>query len=153
MSVQHPFIKSCPATYDSLLELMKRQEDVIKEVGREKALGLDGEEDTGEECQATRRLQRGSNRTGLSTGSSCTPTGTVVVNSGTGTGGSGDDTDGFDDGTMVRHDTGSENSDTDGFDDGTMVRHDTGSDNSDADGFDDGTMVVYDSCLPHTCAH
>lgn len=146
-SVQHPFIKACPATYDSLLELMRVQADVIREVGREKALGLDGEEDTGEECQATRRLQRGSNRTGLSTGSSCTPSGTVVVNSSGGSGGDGDDdTDGFDDGTMVRHD-----SDTDGFDDGTMVRHDTGSESSSDDsGFDDGTMVVYDSCEPRT---
>lgn len=146
-SVQHPFIKACPATYDSLLELMRVQADVIREVGREKALGLDGEEDTGEECQATRRLQRGSNRTGLSTGSSCTPSGTVVVNSSGGSGGDGDDdTDGFDDGTMVRHD-----SDTDGFDDGTMVHHDTGSESgSDDSGFDDGTMVVYDSCEPRT---
>lgn len=147
---QHAFIKSCPDTYDSLLELMKVQEEVIREVGREKALGLDGEEDTGEECQATRRLQRGSNRTGLSTGSSATPSGTVVVSAG-GTGrGDDDDEDGFADGTMVRHD-----SDTDGFDDGTMVRHDSASEDSDADGFDDGTMVVYDSCkFPfdvHTC--
>ena len=47
---------------------------------------------------------------------------------------------------MVRHD-----SDTDGFDDGTMVRHDTGSESgSDDGGFDDGTMVVYDSCEPRT---
>ena len=136
---QHAFIKSCPDTYDSLLELMKVQEEVIREVGREKALGLDGEEDTGEECQATRRLQRGSNRTGLSTGSSATPSGTVVVSAG-GTG-RGDDDDDDDD---------------DGFADGTMVRHDSASEDSDADGFDDGTMVVYDSCkFPfdvHTCA-
>jgi len=118
--LEHPFLKSCPDTYDSIIELIKEQEVILKEVGREKALGLDGEEDTGEECNATKRFMRGTGGSSM-TPNTPTPSGTMLVND--------DEADGFDDGTVVKRDSGSEDEDDDDDDD---------------DDFNDGTMIVND---------
>jgi len=115
--LEHPLFKKCPDTYDSILELMKEQEAVMQKVGREKALGLDGEEDNGEECNATKRIMR-------STGSGVPkPTEQPAPAPKPASKPAADDDD-----------------DTDGFEDGTMVKHDTDDDEDE----DYGTMVVSD---------
>jgi len=118
--LEHPFLKTCPDNYDSILQLMKEQEAVLEKVGREKALGLDGEEDNGEECNATKRIMRGTG-TGLAgapikTGSSAsTASDTMIVND------DDDDTDAYDDGTMVKHESDSDED----YENGTMVVNDS----------------------------
>ena len=84
----------------------------MEKVGREKALGLDGEEDNGEECNATKRIMRGAPiKTGSTTS---TASGTMIVNE------DDDDTDAYDDGTMVKHESDSDED----YDNGTMIVND-----------------------------
>jgi len=110
----HPFLKDV-AKKNPLKPLLKEQKQIIAQVGREKALGI---ERTVEQPKKQEEKPKAAAKKAAADDD--------------------DDEDGFADGTIVRK--GDDDDDEDGFADGTIVVKGD-DDDDDRDGFDDGTIV------------